>query len=100
VFIPYFKFISEDDKERLWNVCNENKWFDFRRKYLDEIITTPRWQKMWNEAEDSFNNFADSKKFFRIDNYIENFIRIGIPWSVISKRLFAWLSNSCTIDAL
>ena len=33
--LPYIDHLSDLDIRSLWEVCNENRWFDWRRRYLD-----------------------------------------------------------------
>ena len=34
--VPYLDHLSEGDLFTLWTECNKNRWFDWRRRYLDE----------------------------------------------------------------
>ena len=68
VLIPYFNHIEPSDIYTFWELCNQNQWFDFRKKHLDARMIKDGIFPCYLTEEKIFsdwNKMIEQKKVFR-----------------------------------
>lgn len=49
----YKEYLSEMDIHSLWDVCNRNKWFQYRRANIDEFVSKNKYRSITSIDTDS-----------------------------------------------
>lgn len=100
---PYLDYLDPSDIHHLWELCNERKWFDFRRIYLDNRL---EGQWLENAQLDESRCFAyldkecNENKIYNIDFWIDRKLKQGLQPTQIFQLLEKWLHKHRTLIAL
>ena len=100
--LPYFDHLDDHGVKQLWEVCNNNGWFEFRRRHLDSRV-----------KPDSVNVYVDDNRAvagldamfatghsFWVEHWTERFLKTGVPVDHMIKVVRTWLSGQTDIGAL
>ena len=100
--LPYFDHLDDHEVWQLWEVCNNNGWFEFRRRHLDSRV-----------KPDSVNVYVDDKRAmaglddmfakghaFWVDHWTEMFLKTGVSVDHMMEVVRTWLSGQTDIGAL
>ena len=100
--LPYLDHFSDLDVGLLWEACNENGWFDWRRVHLDARVKEAGsgfvdgvWFEKRLEGE-----MARTGDLFLVDNWVELFLRTGISLDDLMELLRNWLASHSATKAL
>jgi hypothetical protein len=99
-FEPYLDIIEEFDLDRLADACNENKWFETRRRLLD-----PRRSGVTDDTPEHIWHALDGCGAARghigiVDHEIDRMLKAGASWPEIAPQLRDWLAQQSAPIAL
>lgn len=99
---PYLHLLSPMDIGDLWKACNDRGWFAMRRELLDGRLQTPFLQRRWDRdrAVSELDMMVAENSIVRIDYWIGNFLKTGIPWTEILATMVGWLDQRRSLEAL
>lgn len=102
--LPYLEHFSDFALVTLWRHCNQQRWFDFRRRHLDAHLTAAERRNCQLGREALFEHFdsllAEAASPWSIDFAIEQSRDRGEPWGEFLEDLLAWLRDRRTLRAL
>lgn len=92
---PYLDLLDTLDISDFWDVCNQNGWFEFRRKNLDARL------KGMNEAvyfdQERINEYIcdvhNSDQPIWIDHWIDEYLKAGATTREVLTTLIQWLGS-------
>ena len=100
--LPYFEHLDDHEVQKLWEVCNNNGWFEFRRLHLDSRV-----------KHDSVNIYVDDNRamaglddmfatghLFWVEHWTERFLKTGVSVDHLMEVVRTWLSGQTDIGAL
>lgn len=100
--LPYFDYLDEHEMLELWEVCNNNGWFEFRRQHLDSQI-----------KPDSVNTYVDDDRamsgldgmlaaghLFSVKHWTERFRKTDVTVDHMMEVVRNWLSDQTECGAL
>ena len=92
--VPYLHHLSEGDVMMLWEACNRNRWFAWRRKYLDERAKAGRLRFVddaaaLRELDEELNRDGP---IFWADHWGEEYLGTGVSLDHIMKMLSDWIA--------
>ena len=97
VLIPYLDFMEEHDLYSFWELCNENGWFDFRKKHLDQRLQTSTYIYLEylspDRAIQSLNDMIEQKQEIWINHWVDNFLKTGMSVEGIITTIFNWIKS-------
>jgi hypothetical protein len=100
--IPYFHLFSGLAIDSFWRVCNEQGWLEFRRKYLDSLLTNRRDAEVLG-GEHTFkalDEFLQKNRLHWIDTWLDRYVETGTSIEQIMKEIAWWLLSKASIEAL
>lgn len=96
---PYVAHIGQQDLDLLADVCNENGWYDLRRRLID-----PHLEESRVETTDWFRRKLDSTLAQGysgfIDFDIDRLLKADVSWRDMSETLKGWLAAQSSPLAL
>ncbi|WP_224621729.1 MULTISPECIES: hypothetical protein [unclassified Mesorhizobium] len=99
--IPYLNSLDEDTIGRLWDLCNRHRLFEWRRRYLDELVASDDRRIEGLNQKKLFTQFdkeVDHRSFYA-GLLVEQFEARGDRPSDLLDVALAWLKDRNTIDA-
>ena len=99
---PYLHLLSQMDIGDLWMACNDRGWFAIRQALLDDYLQPPFLQRKWDRdhAALELDKMVVDKRTFRVNYWIDDFLKTGVPWTEIFATMTAWLDQRCSLAAL
>ena len=96
---PYLKLISVHCLARFSEECNEQGWYEIRRKLFDGLDGCERSE--WSEKQfiaelDQIHERTHSEIYFLLDREIEK----GVTWEQCRDVLLSWYTQTKTLAAL
>ena len=94
--VPYIDHLSDSDILSLWEVCNKNRWFDWRQRHLD--VRAKEAGARFVDAESALEaldtELALSELFWpRLDQWGELLLKTGVSRDGIMNLLNDWLGR-------
>ena len=93
--LPYLEYLSETDIEMLWQECNKNGWFDWRREHLDSLAKAPG-MRFGDDAAVLMELDRDldwEGPLFPLDHWGESFLKTGISIEHMMELVEQWVSD-------
>jgi hypothetical protein len=102
--LPYLEFFSDHTLTSLWEHCNRQLWFDFRRRYLDPKLTVEQRMlcRLGREALfQQLDRYLGERTIpWSINREIELAQNRGESWNEFLDALLDWLRERRTFRAL
>ena len=93
--LPYLDYLSDLDIDSLWEACNENGWFDWRREHLDsraKLAGVP-FVDAGAVAKELDNALAYEDPVFRLHYLGEKVLKAGVPLDALMGQVKDWLER-------
>ena len=100
--LPYFNDLDDRVVQKLWEVCNNNGWFEFRRRHLDSHVK-PDSVNVYvddNWAMAGLDDMFTKGHLFWVDHWTERFLKTGISVDHMMEVVRSWLIGQTDIGAL
>ena len=100
--LPYFNHLDDHDVLRLWEVCNNNGWFDFRLKHIDSHVK-PDSVNMYVDDDRAMAGLDDmlaAEHLFWVQHWTERFLNTGVSVDHMMEVVRTWLSGQTEIGGL
>jgi hypothetical protein len=98
----YKKFLSDMDTHSIWVACNRNKWFKFRRLYIDNAISKTKYASTTSidcdTLEKAYKDEKESYWLFFI-RWIEDHIESGFEHSDLISAIIKWFETKNDIKS-
>ena len=100
--LPYFDHLGDHEVWKLWEVCNNNGWFDFRHRHLDSRVNP---NSVYTYVDDNWamagldDMFAKGHLFW-VEHWTERFLKTGVLVDHMMEVVRTWLSGQTDIGAL
>ena len=94
--LPYLDHLSDYDILSLWEACNDNRWFDWRRRHLDSRAKQGggRFVDAASALEDLDNELTRAELLWpRLDQWGEVLLKTGVSRDGIMDLLEDWLGR-------
>jgi hypothetical protein len=99
---PYLDFLEPLHVRDLWEACNNHKWFEIRRRLLDERLDPP-FLTPGREVEQisvELDKLLSEDHIHFLDHWLNNFLDAGVAWGDLLAWLSAWLDQRRSPKAL
>jgi hypothetical protein len=100
---PYLDLLSDHTIEMLWFFCNNRRFFSWRRKYLDPLLSPEPRGKLGLEDAALFSEldrYAEDEPWANMNHWLELFDRRGDPPDRWKRILTGWLQERKSLAAL
>lgn len=98
----YKEYLSDMDIHSLWDACNRNKWFEFRRLYIDDAVSKTEYVSTTSincdKLEKAYNDEKNSHWFF-LNKWDEKHIESGFEHSELVSSLIKWFETKKDIKS-
>jgi len=98
----YVQYLDEHTIYRLWELCNENGWFDLRRELFDPHVGR-KYHTVYlddNRIRETLDEMiADEKRGHWLEHWVKDLLKTGISSERLLLVAQAWLSDSGTVAA-
>ena len=93
--LPYLGYLSEFDIKVLWEACNKNSWFDWRRRHLDSRASAAGMRFVDDTAalEELDRELIREGPMFPMDRWGETFLETGVSVDHMMKLVRNWVSE-------
>ena len=94
--LPYLDHLSDSDILLLWEVCNENRWFDWRRRHLDSRAKPGggRFVDAVSAMQDLDDELTRSELYWPgLERLGEGLLKTGVSRDGIMDLLKDWLGR-------
>ena len=93
--LPYLEYLSEADITMLWDACNKNSWFDWRRQHLDSraIAMGMRFVDNALAIRELDRDLEREGPLFRMDHWGEMFLETGVSIDRMMEVVAHWVSD-------
>ncbi len=100
--VPYSDHLADHDVASLWEACNENGWFDWRRKHLDSRARRAgvRFVDPASALKELDKELARSKPFLWVDHWGEALLKTGVTLDDMMELVKDWLGRHGEEQAL
>ena len=100
--LPYFDHLGDYDVMQLWEICNNNGWFEFRRRHLDSRVKPDSVNEYVddNRAMAGLDDMFATGHSFWVEHWTERFLKTGVSVDHMMKVVRTWLSGQTDIGAL
>lgn len=103
VLVPYLSYLGSFQLSRLWDLCNRNGWFKFRREHVDELVKSDKERKLYYLDEDDIRSVLDRKlKFgthYYVDDFTESYLKANASQQVLLSVAKEWLEERKSMEA-
>ena len=91
--LPYLDYLADYDVIRLWEACNENGWFDWRRRHLDSRAKRAgvRFVDAASAMKELDKALAHADRFPWMDRWGENILKTGVSLDGVMELVKDWL---------
>ncbi len=102
VLLPYFDYLDVSDILSLWEVCNSQSWFQFRRKHFDARVKSSNANVYVddNMALKDLDRFFNEGGRFWADLWTSRFRETGVSVDHMMETVQRWLKRHTDIRAL
>lgn len=99
---PYIHLLSSMCIGHFWEECNDRGWFTLRRELFDDLLQSPHLQFKWepSKAGASLDEMLEDEQFFRLEHWIDNFLKIDVSWSEILSTILIWAEEKRSLQSL
>ena len=94
--LPYLDHLSDHDILLLWETCNENRWFDWRRRHIDSRakLEGGRFVDAVSALRDLDNELTRAELLWpRLDQWGEVLLKTGASRGGVMELLEDWLGR-------
>lgn len=100
--VPYFNLFSELSIDHFWQHCNQQGWFEFRRKHLDPFVSHPRYaQQLGGDgSRKALDEFLEKDRLVWMTHWLDDCIAAGATVDQLMEEMSSWLASKASIDAL
>ena len=93
--LPYLAMLSDRDIEELWRVCNENRWFDWRREHVDvrARLADVRFVDDVAAVRELDRDLDDDGPFFPMDHWGKDYLGTGVSVDHMMAVVERWLAD-------
>ena len=93
--LPYLEYLSESDIGMLWQACNKNGWFDWRREHLDSLAKATGIRFVDDAAAlmELDRDLHREGPLFPLDHWGETFLKTGISIEHMMGVVEHWVSD-------
>ena len=93
--LPYLEYLSETDLSMLWDACNKNGWFEWRREHLDSRprATGIRFLDDAAAIKELDRDLDREGPLFPMDRWGEMFLETGVSIDHMMKVVEHWVSG-------
>ena len=100
--LPYFDHLDDHVVQELWEVCNNNGWFEFRRLHLDSRVK-PNSVNVYVDDSSAMAGldymFAKGHLFW-VEHWTERFLKTDVSVDHMMEVVRSWLIGQTDIGAL
>ena len=99
--VPYLKYLDGSELLHLWDLCNDNGWFDLRRIHLDALVERKRSHYIDSDmARAELDELASKNEYYWGRRWAEQMEESG--WSIDRTMgvLAEWLREQTSLQAL
>jgi len=92
---PYLDHLSDLDLRSLWDLCNENRWFDWRREHLDSRAERAG-ERFVNDAsilKELDTELGRGDSYFWADRWGEEVLKTGVLLNHMMELVGRWLAD-------
>ena len=92
--VPYLQHLSDGNIALLWDACNRNRWFAWRRRYLDERAKAGG-QRFVDDAaalSELDKELETDGPIFPLDHWVERYLGTGISLGHMMEMLSGWIA--------
>lgn len=92
----YKEYLSEMDIHSLWDVCNRNKWFQYRRANIDEFVSKNKYRSITSIDTDSLEKeYVDEQalSYWFTTQWFEDCIESGFEHSDLVNSVIKWFET-------
>ena len=91
--LPYLEYLSEIDIKILWEACNQNSWFEWRRQHLDSRANTESIRFVDDTAalDELDCELNRDRPLLRMDDWGEMFLETGVSVDHLMKLVEDWV---------
>ena len=99
---PYLDYLSDSDVLWLWEACNENGWFDWRREHLDSLIkgNDRRFVDRDSALRELDKELADKHGRLLVDRWGKLVLETGVSLDGMMEMVKEWLGRHEEEEAL
>jgi hypothetical protein len=99
---PYLDYMEDSTIYRFWEQCNENGWFDLRRKLFDHRLSNKYGRAYVDENQiiSSLDRLVLEKNINWIDYWIEEYLKSGFSPADVITIIGKWLATQTSFAAL
>ena len=100
--VPYLDHLADNDVVSLWEACNENGWFDWRRRHLDSSAKRAggRFVDTASAMKELDKELARSEPFPWVDHWGEALLKTGVSRNGMMNLVKDWLKRHSDEKAL
>ena len=100
--VPYSDHLADHDVVSLWEACNENGWFDWRRRHLDSRAKRAgeRFVDTASAMKELDKELARSEPFLWVDHWGEALLKTGVTLDDMMELVKDWLGRHGEEQAL
>ena len=93
--LPYLDYLADHDVTLLWEACNENSWFDWRRRHLDSRARRAgvRFVDAASAMKELDKALARSDRFPWMDRWGEDILKTGVSLESVLELVKDWLKH-------
>ena len=93
--LPYLKHLSEAGITMLWDACNKNGWFEWRRQHLDSRVSAMGMRFVDDAAaiRELDRELNREGPLFPMDHWAEMFLETGISIDHLMEVVGNWVSG-------
>ena len=100
--LPYLDHLADIDLLSLWEACNDNRWFDWRRDHLDSRAERAG-QRFVNDAsvlKELDNELAHENPYFWAGHWGDAVLKVGLSLNQMMGLVGNWLTRRDEENAL
>ena len=95
---PYFDYIDDGDLRMLWQECNRQGWYEFRRRNLDNFVESDYTDE--KRAIERLDRELGQGAGSFIHVWVERYLNTGVSIEHVMKTVAGWLSSQTDVSAL
>ncbi|MCY4002687.1 MAG: hypothetical protein OXF33_03135 [Rhodospirillales bacterium] len=93
--LPYLDYLSDADITMLWDACNKNRWFEWRRQHLDSRASAMGTRFVDDAAaiKELDQELEGDGPLFRMHRWGEMFLETGVSVDHMMEVVGRWVSD-------
>ena len=99
---PYIDHLDDHERQQLWEVCNNNGWFELRRQHLDSRVR-PNSVNVYvddNWAMAGLDYMFATGHLFWVEDWTERFLKTSVSVDHMMEVVRTWLNGQTDIGTL